>query len=215
MQNPFKRSGNMYADPGRKSFQNRAYHKYFEGYSETKVADKNGKMHIKRVYTGTYYSQNISAKTRNVLRSLIILLFLLSAFMFIFSASRRNNANITIYATALQALSLIIYLRLLYVLIRYIAAPIKMDIGTFNATSAPLINASRFTAISQLLLFCASAYHAFFAADSDIKRELLCAGGFLLAGALAFGVSLIENRIKYNRTQSETKTIEDGVEISR
>lgn len=75
-----------------------AYHRHFEGYSEYEVVDENGYAHIKRVYTGMYYTHPLEGRRRVLLKALFSALWAAAAVLFVLAAAQRGVA-----ATALPS----------------------------------------------------------------------------------------------------------------
>lgn len=62
-----------------KDFHRGAYHRYFEGFTETSIVMPNGKTRIERIYTGYLYTQNISdhlLKRHKILYSLAYIAYI-------------------------------------------------------------------------------------------------------------------------------------------
>jgi len=80
------------------------YHRYFGGYCEYVETDKNGKKRIKRIYTGNYYSPNLT-ETQCVLYKLVYwFVFLASVVSYLYSATTCVYKCIDIPITVMQLL---------------------------------------------------------------------------------------------------------------
>jgi len=56
-------------------WHSRFYHRYFEGYTENKELDQNGKERIRRIYTADWYGQDLPKGKRIGVRLLYMMLF--------------------------------------------------------------------------------------------------------------------------------------------
>jgi hypothetical protein len=210
MSNWFQQWVNRNSDSPRPGYHSTPYHRHFEGYTEMQITEPNGSRKITRVYTGQYYSQDMSGKHRILNRLLYAALYIAAVALFLFCASASNT---TWYITAAQALAVLGFFRMLYVLINYMTAPQKMEVGFYRATSGPLIKSSRITAIALWLLSLLTLIYILLHTDKNVIAELIYMAGYVCSGVAVFLISLFESRITYNRTRSEHETSGNGVEI--
>ena len=88
-------------------WHSKAYHRFFEGYSEFTVPTPNGKGYkIQRVYTGNTYRQDLTKGQRGLLRVLYVVLFVCAVYLFVSCAVLPLPSNSTWYVTLPQAVSL-------------------------------------------------------------------------------------------------------------
>jgi hypothetical protein len=216
MNNPFDRLKSRDPDIHDSAYHSPSYHKYFEGTSETLVTGKNGKgKRIIRVYTGLYYSQDMTGKRRILNRLLFTGLYLGAAALFAFCASLETASNRTWYVTFPEALSFIGLFWMLYVLINYMTAPRDMTVGCYHSTSGPLIKSGRLTAISLGLLTLTQLIYALLSAEENRLSGLLSAAGFAASSAAVYAIGAIDSQITYTRTRSENKAPDHGIEIDQ
>jgi hypothetical protein len=196
-------------------FHSASYHRHFEGYTETRGTGSDGKRKIVRVYTGAYYAQALSDKRRKQNRLLFAALYLGAAALFVLCASARIPSNAAWYLAVAQALSFFSLFWMLYVLIQYLTAPAKMEVGHYRATSGPIMKSSRTAAVTLGLLALMTLGNALLLPGQGLLSGFLCATGYACSATAVFMVGRIESRIAYNRTRSEHETMGDGVEIER
>jgi hypothetical protein len=198
------------------AYHSSSYHKYFEGTSETLVTGSGGKSKkILRVYTGMYYSQDISSKRWKLNRLLFAGLYLCAAVLFTFFASVKNAGNRTWFITLPEALSFFGFFRMLYVLFSYMTVPRDMTAGCYRSTSGPLIKSGRITAIALGLLTLMQMIYTLLFAKEDRFSGTLSAAGFAISGIAVYAISALESHIMYKRTPSGNKTPDNGIEIDR
>ena len=103
--------------------RNRAYHSFFEGYTEYYDVRPNGKKIICRIYTGSLYVQNRSKNRRILDRLMYVAAFFLSAVFFGLSAIQPTSSEISLFAAIPTAIAVFLYLWLFVAMIYYL--PIK------------------------------------------------------------------------------------------
>jgi hypothetical protein len=197
------------------TWHSRAYHRYFEGYSEVSVPRQNGKgTFIERIYTGNYYRQELSKGQRVVIRILYAVLFLGIAYLFISSAIMPLTSNTTWYVVLPQAGSILFMAWVFIALCTYLPSGRALTIEGYRNSSLALKKATFAVAISLGLSAIVSLLFMVFNPSSQIMAELLCAARYLLGGLLALSMNRIENRLKYAITPSEHQPPENGAEIN-
>lgn len=212
----FNRWSNRHSPDQDSTSYNRAYHNFFEGYTETRVAKPNGKgTKILRVYTGTYYKQDMSDRRWKLNRILVLALYLCSTFLFLFSASMNISSNISWYITISETLSFLGLFWLLYILVNYITAPRRMTIGCYRLTSEPLKKFSRMTAIVLGISAILQLVYLLLNIHESPLSGILCIIGFIGSGVTIFILGTFESHITYKKIKSENKTTGDGIEINR
>lgn len=83
------------------------YHRYFEGYSETKVLAPNGRSKIVREYVGEYYTRKGSDRMWILSKIAYIVIFLAAAFFYVYALTREAAVNHVWYAALPGLLSAI------------------------------------------------------------------------------------------------------------
>ena len=130
-------------------WHSKAYHQFFEGYSEVAVPSPNGTgTVIQRIYTGDYYRQDLTKDQRILLRVLYMVLFLCVAYLFVSSAMLPLPSNSTWYVTITQAVSIPFLFWILIVFYSYIPAKRDLTIHEYRSSSLALKKATLGAAIS-------------------------------------------------------------------
>lgn len=193
-------------------FHSRSYHREFEGYTEIRMLESNGKTVLKRIYTGKYYEPDLAYYRRITLRFFYVLFYAAGLALFLFTASRPNACNTASYVGIFQLLFVPAVLWISYVLIFYVPQPGKLTVGEYHTLHGPLIRASMVCAC--LLWICASAALVCLIMNRNSAGcgDFLCIGGFLLSGGFYYLIHWFESRLQYTVT-GKTTEIEDGVEI--
>lgn len=178
------------------------YHRHFEGYSEYYEVDpSNGKSRIKRVYTGAYYSRDMSRKQRLFLKLVLTFVWLATAAVFIFCASRPYSANRMRYIVFAQVGSIVGLAWAAIGLVNCWTVPVKMVVGEWRSSSEKL----RYGSICAAVFFALSAIMTtldFFVGGGGEKTHFICAAGFLLCGVLMMLEYRIEANTRYITEQS-------------
>ncbi len=182
------------------------YHRYFEGWTEIPETTPSGKVRIKRVYTGEYYRADMSKTERWVHKMFCALLVLLSVMCYGRAALMEISSNAVWYVVIPEVLSLCGFIFLVWFLISKLTSPVTLKIreyreGTKNLKLAGLLQAI-FLALASITTFL----HILLSGGD--RGELIAAVLFLLAGAAAFGVHLMEKRVKYIRVSNENADME-------
>ena len=100
----------------------KAYHRYFEGYSERKVWDEEKqKFRIETYYSGDYYRAQIPAEERSRIKREYIAGYICAVLLFLFAGTRRTvsaASAITAFPTLVIALGLLWQLPSLFTYVR-------------------------------------------------------------------------------------------------
>lgn len=189
-----------------------AYHRHFEGYSEYEVVDENGYAHIKRVYTGMYYTHPLEGRRRVLLKALFSALWAAAAVLFILAAAQRGVGSHRPAVAIWQALAVVGLAWAFLGLVHYLAEPRTMTVGEWRDSSQKLKRGSLIAALFLWAAAPALMLHLLRSAENP-GRHLLCAGCFLLAGACMFALWLLERRIVYTLSASEERAPEYAARI--
>lgn len=180
------------------------YHKYFEGYEENKVLNRNGKgTHIEYTYVGYYFRQGIRSFSRLLLRILYILMGLAAAGCLLFSSTRRAHCNQMPYMVVLQALTLLAFVWFAWVLIYYVCAPQEMTIYKYKSTALQILKVCKWLTAAFLVDALAVAADMMFFGAGRESGQMICLAGYLLGGLLIFGISLVERALPYERLSND------------
>lgn len=188
-------------------WHSRYYHRYFEGYTETKELDRNGKEHIRRVYTADWYEQDLPKGKRIGVRLLYVMLFLLMVAAVVGAGILQVGAGTRFYIVIPELITLCLLSWLGYVLlVNYLFMPGKLTVHEYKASSLTL----RIVTLAAAIAFAVDALMA--------ALDLALVGGarggwvialFLAGTACAWGMRLMESRIYYKQVENPA-AVRDG-----
>lgn len=197
-----------------RGFFSKAYHRFFEGYSEVVVPKSNGKgTKIERIYTADYYRQDLPKRKRLLIRIFFVIVFLSAGTLFISSSIQPLPINSTWYIVIFQAFSLGFLLWSVIALFTYLFSPKDLTIAEYRNSSLHLKRATLGAAISLLLTAIASLVFIILTPMENYIPIVFCISKNLLAGFLIFGIHIIEKNIKYLTIPNEKKLPDDHYEI--
>lgn len=177
----------------------RAYHRYFEGYAEHKYFDEQEKMHIERVYVGSYYRRDISDKKHLCCRFLYILLYVVGLVAYLYAGTRDSGAGFARYTAIPVVLALIAVIWLAIPLFRNVTAPREMIVRAYRDTSEDLIRASLFAVILQLLNVVASLISLLLVSDQNTAMAVTSIAAYCVSCAAFFGMYFTEKHMPYEK----------------
>ncbi|MBQ9210693.1 MAG: hypothetical protein IJ153_03240 [Clostridia bacterium] len=203
-------------DRDTRSWQGGAYHRYFEGYTETKRTDERGKTRILRVYTGTVYRQDLPRKNRIWLRICYLILFFIMAGCVALAAYGQGGAGRALYVALPEVATLCLLAWMLYTLaVNYLFLPERMTVNDYRVSSLALRRYGKWLAVAFGLDFLATVIDYFLSpANAGLYRSLwMTLGAFTLGAALAMLMVRMETNLPYTQEESGEKAPEDGVPI--
>ena len=129
-------------------YHSAAYHRHFEGWSEFEEQKTNGKVKIRRVYTGAWYRQDLSDRGRILLKLLFSILFVFAVVLFIFCSTQYVGSNQCWYVAITQAGAIVGLVWMGIGLFNYLTAKKSMTIAEYRSSSGTLKVGSMIAAIS-------------------------------------------------------------------
>lgn len=193
-------------------YHSAAYHRHFEGWSEFEEQKTNGKVRIRRVYTGAWYRQDLSDRRRILLKLLFSTLFVFAAVLFIFCSTQYVGNNQCWYVAITQAGAIVGLVWMGIGLFNYLTAKKSMTIAEYRSSSGTLRVGSMIVSISftaamlMTLLFDLLQYN-----EIIFSREVMCAAGYMICAVAVFTVNSIERKIRYTETPSENEVPREAV----
>lgn len=180
----------------------RAYERYFEGYVE-EAQSVPGQKRSKsvRTYVDSYWVQECSPGKQLLLRILFVALYFLSLVPFLYSATRRINANMVWFVTFPQALSVFFLGWTALCLYRYCTIPQKMTVRQHRLAVVHFHRTSCFAWIALALVAVLYLVHALcFPAEQTVT--LICAALCLLSCLCILAVFLTERTVRYTESEN-------------
>jgi hypothetical protein len=200
--------------PPGKGYHSDAYHRHFEEWSEYEEQMPNGKVRIKRVYTGAWYQQDISDRRRVFLRLLFCTLFVFAAVLFIICSAQNVGSNQCWYVVITQAAAIVSLSWMGIGIFNCLTAKKRITIAKYRSSSLTLRVGSIASAVSftaamlMTLLFVLLEYK-----EMVLGREVMCASGYLICGVAVFTVNRIERKICYLEMPSGDEAPQEAVLI--
>lgn len=193
------------------SWHSSYYHRYFEGWTEITEPKPSGRgVRIKRVYTGEYYKADMSPRERRIHKMISAVLVLLSVVLYVRACYMSLESNVVWYVVFPEFMALCGCIFLVWFLISKLTAPELLKIREYREGMKNLKLAGAVQAIFLALTSLNTLLHFFL--NSGDSGEIFAAVMFLAASAAAFGVYLMEKKVKYNRISNENASM-DGHRI--
>lgn len=179
-------------------WHSKAYHRFFEGYSEIKIPNPNGRgFIIQRVYTGNYYRQDLTTHQQILLRGLYVALFLGIAYLFVSSASLPLTSNSTWYVVLSQVVSVPCLFWIVVTFFSYLPVQKDVTIDGYRSSSLALQKATLGSAISLGISAVAMLIFILLNPSDKPLLEIICAVKYLAGGLIALSSNRIEKKVKY------------------
>ena len=183
---------------GNQSFFRR---RYFDGYTQYETLDDNGKVVLHNVYTGVWYTQQLSKEERIRHRIIYIVCWLAAVAALIFGATRIAMANTRWYG-GMSAFAGLYGLGWIAVgIFNEFTVPQRRTIGDYRASSLGLKRGSLLAAFGCGCLTVISL--VYLVMGVQMGMHLLAAGVELAATALAVAIYKIESKVVYDQQVSE------------
>jgi hypothetical protein len=201
--------------PGKRhNLHRKAYHRFFEGYSEITVPKPNEKgQYIQRIYTGNYYRQDLTKGQQILLRVLYVALFLCAVYLFASSAILPLSSNSTWYVALPQAVSVPFLFWIIIAFFSYLPAERDMTINAYRSSSLALLKATLGSAISLGVVALATLIFIALNPSDELMREMLCAGKYIAGGLFTLAINQIERKVSYLPIPNQHHQPDDGFEI--
>ncbi|MDO9085296.1 MAG: hypothetical protein Q7U53_03710 [Anaerolineaceae bacterium] len=188
------------------------YHHHFEDWSEFEEQKSNGKVRIRRVYTGVWYRQDLSDRRRIFLKLLFSTLFVFAAVLFIICSAQYVGSNQCWYVAITQAGAIAGLVWMGIGIFNHLTAKKRMTIAEYRSSSGTLrvgsiIVAISFTAAMLMTLLFVLLQNK----EIMFGREVMCAAGYLICVVAVFTVNHIERKIRYIETPSGNEAPREAV----
>lgn len=198
--------------PENASFHSKGYRRYFEGYSEYKETLPNGRVKIRRIYTGIYHEARLTKSQRLWLRIFYCLLFAMAVMLFFYSVTLPTGSNTCLYVTIPQALSILGFLVVFYHLFNYMSASAQMTAYEFRSVDA----LKKSTAFLSSVLAVTGVFNVVYAIlhrNGEPVLTLSCIVTLFLSALCCLTIRFLENRIDYTRFLSPNEAPPDSNQI--
>lgn len=193
--------------------KNWAYSRYFEGYTEYKRTELNGRSRIIREYTADWYTCNESALRRKI-RKLFYLISALMAFLiFVFLSIQPYAYNYSFGISLIQIAATFIGAWNVLSAIRFASSKTKMTIYEYKNIPSWIKYSSLGVCICYFLMACAVAYFGLTAVSMDTAHIVMATGGYMLSAVFTAGIYIGEKKTEYHTVPNERKANVEGYTI--
>lgn len=189
-----------------------AFHRNFRGYFEYTEVDEKGKKHIRRIYPGIYYSPDLNARQRAMYKIMYWLLFLLSAALYLYAATRMTPGNTSWLVSIPQLGQGLGHVWAGISLVNYVFAPINRTKHEHFTTHNYILMSSIGTMAFGLLSAALLTGYCICNGSFDALNSLSLAG-YVLSAAVMFWLNRMEHNVTFTETQSKEKIPDDAVEL--
>lgn len=182
------------------------YHKYFEGYKEDRVQNKNGRgTHIEYRYVGYYFRQGLRDSLRILLRILYVLLGMASLGSLLFASTYQAHCNQTPYMAVLQAVTMLAFVWFFWVLVFYVCAPREMTVYKYKSTALQLLKVCKWLTAALILDAAGAAIDIML---SGMERgQMICLACYLLGGLAVAAIGVLECCLPYERLSNDKEIV--------
>ncbi len=193
---------------------NRAYSRFYEGYTEYTVLDRNGKTRIERVYTAPYHVRRLDRSRERAVKAFYCLLMALMTACFVSAGIADSGMNRTLYVTLPQAVCIVFLGWMLISLAEYVPSSGNLTIYQYRSSSVSLRRASMGVGIAGgILTLGACAYLALHHASATASDGT----GLVRFAAIAifgFIANRLEASVPYDTVPNENSGVK-GYQVTR
>lgn len=188
------------------------YHRYFEGYRETKTVLPGGRSKIVREYAGKYYSRSCSKAAWIIWKAAYLALFAAGVFQYVFALTRAAAVNMEAYTALPGLLSAIPTVLLFATLCSYTALGRRLTIYGYNLGKRLVIISFIAAGIIAIYGICSILFTILNPESfSDTIPSVLLAFGSCICFSL---IAVFELRADYIETENDQTSNDNGVIIS-
>lgn len=191
-----------------------AYHRHFQGYAERLVPGKNGRgRRIERIYAADYFRYDETYAVWAGKKFAYIILFVLMAAVSLFADSRPVAMNKLPVIGAVQLLSLLPLIYMLYKLILQVSAPRLMTVGERDSSVWGFRKAAGIYGATALVVAGTMLIGKWSVSRSMGLSEWAVIGLKLFSGVLAFALYFMEKGRKLKKAPNESTAPSGANEI--
>ncbi|MCD7919425.1 MAG: hypothetical protein LUG45_05030 [Clostridiales bacterium] len=189
------------------------YHRVFEGYTEVRKLQPDGKQRIERIYTGKYYHQKLCTAQRILLRILYLVLVLCTVAAFwngIFSNAASNSLK---SLAVVDCVVILAFVKLAMATVNYLTAPVQMKAYEYRSSSESLRSCTLVIVVALFVLLLGKLIYLCYQGSVSLEEvySMFC----IVMGIFSSGsITMLERKVPYQVTENELAHKIDGVEIS-
>lgn len=175
--------------------------RYFDGFTQYETLDENGKLERHNVYTGTWYTQDLTREARIRTRCIYVLLWLAGAALLLLGCTRSVAVNMTLLSALPAFVGLFGFGWIAVGLFNEFTVPVRRTVGEYRASSKSIQRGALMAGAAAAVCGLVTLGWAIFV-RAQIGTHLLIAGGELASAAAAFVLRALERRVRYLETRS-------------
>ena len=176
--------------------------RYFDGFTQYETLNANGKIQRHNVYTGTWYTQDLTREARIRYRCIYVLLWLAATALLTLCCTRSVDANMAWYSGVLAFVGLFGFGWVAVGMFNEFTVPVQRTIGQYRASSKSMQRGAIMAAAASGLCGLITLCFAFFGTER-IGVHLLIALGEFAAAVLILLLRRMERGINYIQTRSK------------
>ena len=176
--------------------------RYFDGFTFYETVNEKGKREMHNVYTGTWYTQELSPAQRKRNRVAYVCLCLLGAALLLLGATRVIPINSRVYGAAPAFAGLIGFGWMLVSIYNEFTVPQRRTIGEYRAASLSLRRSGLLCAVCGALTFLLTVVFGLIDGVKPVAH-VLAAASELFAAAAGYLVRRIEGKVEYSQERSK------------
>lgn len=202
------------ADADFRAFHSRSYHKHFEGYTEFRRLDGNGRMRLVREYMGAWYRQDLSSVSYVSVRILFVLLLGIQVYLMAALGMMHRASDTAWYTTITELATILSMVGQAYILfVNYLFAPRDMTVGDYKSASLALKRTASITAVCFIADMLSTLFYIALHRSTVSWMDGTAEGIFLLEAVISAAIVLVERKVPYRVREGKKETETDGVEI--
>lgn len=176
--------------------------RFFDGYTQIETLNANGKKERHNIYTGTWYTQDLTKEQRTRYRCIYVALWLLGLALLGLCSTRYIEANMPVYTGFAAFVGFFGFGWVAVGLFNEFTVPQRRTVGDYRASSKSLRRGSLMAAISCGAAGAITLGFAFFG-TAQIGAHLLAAAGELAAAVMMLLLNRLERGVNYIQTLSK------------
>lgn len=186
------------------------YHKYFQGYTELKMLQPNGKYKIERFYTAPWKQHALEDRQRRKVKAQYLLLTAVGIFIYVMALMLAVSSNYARIAAIPGMLTVIGLILTTVTVISYAAKPVRMTLWDYKSSSHKLQKTAKWTAIGVGVTMAAKLLAALLYGTQSVAGEIF--SQLLLAGAAGvfLWIYTCERDMEYENVPNDTILPQEG-----
>jgi|GEM_PF-2509649 len=193
----------------KKPFMKRAYDNFFEGYEEDYIYNGKRKK-IVRCYKAEMYMAEGSDFERRKRKIFYFILYVIAAAGFLYTGTLFEDGRAPVFVSALQAVSVMLFILTLFALVRYSISGKWMTIYEFKSSSPKVKQYAKWTGIFILAKAGGEIIASFLFASASLSDMTRCLLMNIVSTMCVFTMYHMESNTVYIKIDSDDKLYPKG-----